>query len=311
MQRAESSWTPSFPGEPAPGTMYYGVAMGPNETITSFETRVGKKIGTLRKYYQASDSVNSMVSGTQAIVSAGRLPLISTKIPGNDWAGVANGNYDAWLNSLASGMATVTGPVWFCIHHEPRGDGTQADYRAMYDRATPILKQAPNLMVGPILNGWSFKAVGEDEAAWVSGLVDMIGFDSYNEWWTYQTADQLNLDGAMEKYRVWDTVEQTFGPILDVTDTWGKRVYIGEYGCHLAWNEPGKSGAWMNHAYDYLLQRKVAAVSYFNSSLNAPRGSWELDRYTVIPPNNAVYQASSEKFDAFRANCYKPGIAYI
>lgn len=310
-----SGWRPAFPGDQPRGLMYYGCSLGSQETIDNFETRVGFTAGVYREYYQATQ-VNTMVSNVQAWHAKNRLPIVSIKAPivgtiDQNWQAVANGSQDAWLNSIASGLGALTKPVWFCIHHEPRGDGTQANYRAMYSHAIPILHQAKNLAVMPILNGYSFD-INDPASGWVTGLEDIVGVDYYNQWWTYDTNISVNLDGAADNHRPWKTVDTNFNDVITEVDSWGKRVVFAEHGCHYAWNEPGKAAAWIDASYDYCLSRGVLAMSYFNSAANSPRGSWDLEQYTVIPPTNTTnYVPNNERYLAFQANTQKPGNAHI
>jgi hypothetical protein len=295
--------------------MYYGCSLGTQETINSFESRVGFTAGVYREYYTAGQ-VSTMVSAAATQHANGRLPIFSIKAPvvgtiDQNWQSVANGSQDAWLNSIASGLGALNKPVWFCIHHEPRGDGTQANYRDMYTHAIPILKQAANIAVMPILNGYSFD-INDPASGWVTGLEDIVGVDYYNQWWTYDTGISTNLDGQADNHRPWKSVATNFGPIIDEVATWGKRLVFAEHGCHYAWNEPGKAADWVDQSFDYCRDGGVLAMSYFNSAANSPRGSWDLENYTVIPPTNTTnYVFNDERFLAFQANTQKPGNAHI
>jgi hypothetical protein len=303
-----------FPGDPIQGTMYYGCSLGPQETIDSFESRVGFTSGVYREYYQA-DQLSAMISAAKTHIAKGRLPVFSMKVPPNgtidqSWAAVANGSEDAWLHSIAQQVATLNGPFWFCMHHEPRGDGSQTNYRAMYKHAVPILHQASNLAVMPILNGASFDA-DDPAVGWFTPEVDLVGIDHYNQWWTYQTGTQDNLQGQPDSYHPWRSVQDNFGPIVDEVNTWGKASFFAEYGVHYAWNEPGKAANWVDAAFDYCLSRATVGMSYFNSAQNSPRGSWDMENYTVIPPLNGVYKPNAERFNAFKVNVKKPGNAHF
>ncbi len=57
-----------------------------------------------------------------------QLPVITFKIPGNDWAGVLTGTYDAtfttWRDHMKAMRDLGKDPVLGGVHHEPSGDGT-------------------------------------------------------------------------------------------------------------------------------------------------------------------------------------------
>lgn len=296
--------------------MYYGAALDPATTINAFETTIGGTLGVFRRFFAATQ-VSNMVAFCQASIASGRLPIVSTKAPiidSNapnqelDWQSVASGAQDAWLTSIRSGLASVPGPVWFCIHHEPRGDGTQATYRAMYDRVVPFLAPATNVVVTPILNGYAF-VINENPRGWVSSAVKVVGVDHYNNWWTYGNPG-VNLAGKSESYHTWKPPSM-FSEVLDITDTWGIPVFFAEYGVHYAWNEPGKSAQWLLDAYEYCRSRGVIAMAYFNSGQNSDTGGWRLDKYTIIPPLDNTQYDNTERLNAFITNCQKSTTAYL
>jgi hypothetical protein len=67
------------------------------------------------------------------------LPVISFKVPGNDWIGVATGNYDADLTDLydlavgqrTAGPGGIPRPFLCSFHHEPAGDGALGEWASM------------------------------------------------------------------------------------------------------------------------------------------------------------------------------------
>ena len=91
-------------------------------------------------------------------LAAGRMPILSFKVPGNDWAGAANGRYDRELYALRDRLAALPGKVFVTIHHEPAGDGRPQDYAAMQRHVLPILSPPVNVEAGVIANGFWWSA---------------------------------------------------------------------------------------------------------------------------------------------------------
>jgi hypothetical protein len=55
----------------------------------------------------------------QQAVDNGLYPILSFKIPGNDWRGVADGKYDAQLITLRQRLLALDSQVFVALHHEP------------------------------------------------------------------------------------------------------------------------------------------------------------------------------------------------
>ena len=120
--------------------------------------------------------------------AAGRMAILSFKVPGDDWAGVAAGRYDGQLKALAQSLAAVKGRVFVTLHHEPTGDGLPSSYAAMMRRALPILGAPTNVDAGPIVNGFWFSktAMGYTDAEiaqWLPADVlkvsELVAADTY------------------------------------------------------------------------------------------------------------------------------------
>lgn len=73
------------------------------------------------------------------MVAAKRVPIVSTKLTGS-WAQAATGSNDARLDTAVDGLIAIPGvktlpfTPYLSFHHEPEGDGTPADYNAMWRR---------------------------------------------------------------------------------------------------------------------------------------------------------------------------------
>lgn len=72
--------------------------------------------------------------------------VISFKVPGTDWAGVAAGNYDADLDIAKSVAQSRTKPFAFGVHHEPQGDGLAEDWAAMQEYLVQYLSPVNDKM---------------------------------------------------------------------------------------------------------------------------------------------------------------------
>lgn len=113
-------------------------------------------------------------------VNAGMMPVVSYKVP--SVSTLNNGGYASWLNALNTylgGLGTVvTATFW----HEPHGDMTPAEFRAGSQRFLDHLT-APNIKVGPLLNGWLLDNRVADFASYTSPALlaawDFLGVDTY------------------------------------------------------------------------------------------------------------------------------------
>ncbi|MFZ0324409.1 MAG: hypothetical protein WAN48_09795 [Actinomycetes bacterium] len=255
---------PRFPGDPCKGTMYYGAAVEGGNPGT-LESKVGGRLSINRIYMTSQQSASAFASRAGEAVKAGRLPLLSTKVPGS-WASVASGNQDAWLIDRVKALATVNGPVWFALHHEPRGDGNSADWVAMQQHARKIIdKYAPNVALVGILNGWDFLQRGGNPERFrmpVGTGVDIMGFDTYNPW-------------APGNGRPWKSVRKAMSPGLTI-QKWGYPTLVAETGLHASSSNPGRAAAWLRAQYKYGLAHRFLAISYFSSSGGSWNGTWAL-----------------------------------
>jgi hypothetical protein len=239
-----------FPGDPGAGKVYWGSSQDGSDIKdwTDFSASCGG-LGVCRRYYQSTD-LAKFSTETDALKAVGALNAASFKVPGNDWAGVGAGKYDTWLGQVRDAVKAAGVPVFLCLHHEPNGNGTPADFKAMYAHAAPILKQADNLVLMPIHNGWLFV----DDNGWQQWMVpeaDVNGIDIYPR----KMADKAELVAKYQKG-------------LDNLASGGKPMFLAEYGARDL--VQGDYAAQMiRDLYDYLIERgDVVGVSYFNSSKN-------------------------------------------
>jgi len=253
-----------FPGDRC-GKPYYGASADSGDPA-AFESSIGSQMSLFRSYMVASTPVSKFVTVASREVAKGEIPLISTKVPGS-WAQVASGQQDVWLLERIRALAQVDGPVWFCLHHEPTGDGAPADWIAMQQHARKLIDaNSTNIALVGILNGWDFIKADPHPEVWnmpVGTGVDIMGFDNYNVW-------------SPTNGKQWLSAATVLSPAVTIAG-WGYPSVVGEYGVRNDPANPGRAAQWMSDAYDYAVAHHIAGLAYFNSGLNSPDGTWALD----------------------------------
>jgi hypothetical protein len=140
-----SSATPRFAGH-VPNRVIVGMAAPSDGStydpgLTEAETIVGQTVYESRRFtsgWISSTNFNGMLDEAE-IFGASTLPVISFKVPLDNWAGVAAGDFDADLIVLynlaigrrTSGAGGTPQPFLCSIHHEPNGDGDLGTWAAM------------------------------------------------------------------------------------------------------------------------------------------------------------------------------------
>lgn len=255
------------PPQPPPDELYYG-ASTPQAELAAFEAELGSPLSCHRSFFKHWE-VPALVAQAQSDLAAARVPLTSIKPPAS-WAETARDN--AWLDSLMEPLAQLSGPVYLIINHEPENDahhsGTAADYVGMQQAALTRATMAGGMLtVVPILSSWSFdEQANRTPREWNVPEAPIYGLDLYNPWAEHNGnpwvpfADKLAL------------AEQ---------EAAGRPVLVGEYGCRSDPSKPGRAARWMQDAFDTSLAEGVVAMSYFNSSVGATDGTWELDSETL------------------------------
>jgi hypothetical protein len=226
-----------------------------------------------RRIFGQLDSPSNALKLASGEVAAGRMPIVSFKVPNNDWAGVAAGKYDTQLRSVTSSLAALKGKVFVTLHHEPAGDGTPADYAAMMRHALPILGAPTTVDAGPIVNGfwWSKKAQGLTDAEiaqWLPSdvlrLSETVAADTYQGGTTANPGE--NAAVKIQGLSAW------------ATRVGVKSLGIGEYN--------GLDAASIKAAGDAVLaDPRFSFAAVFNSNVNNRDGvSWLLsgDRLTAF-----------------------------
>lgn len=210
--------------EPQPTkTLPFGVGV---DQLGNLETVAGKPVGYHRTYWTlpASGIHTGAVAQAKADLVAGRTPVMSFKLPsGVTWAQAATGKADGPLLDTFQALADLDGVAIAAVHHEPEGDGTLADYRAMTSHCVAATTAA-NLSGSGRLQFWQcftgyHQLYGSSEwkldKVHVPG-VDGIGFDPYLSYgassskWTDQTASYYKAFGAFAakvgcQWGIWET----------------------------------------------------------------------------------------------------------
>jgi hypothetical protein len=254
-----------------PGTYthapYVGAAVAGNGDPSSLESAAGRPLGLHRTYWNYSN-IYSSIRSANADAQAGRIPWLSYKLPVS-WAEAAAGKADAQTKALAAQLATVPGPVWVAIHHEPEGDGHLADWVAMQKRLLPILATAPNVRTSIILTAWDTFDSGNPayslDTLWPGNMVSILGMDVYNR---YGDANHAGTG--------WSEMKHYYDEIAPAAKKRGADWAIAETG--YTDSAAAKDPDWLTRAYDDMANRTDLpglGLCYFDSSANSI-GTWPL-----------------------------------
>jgi hypothetical protein len=261
------SSTPSTPSADG-GLPYVGAAIQNNGDPASLESAAGRPLGLHRTYWNYNNVASSIRQAT-ADAKAGRIPWLSYKLSVS-WADAAAGKADAATKALATQLATVPGPVWVAIHHEPEGDGNLSDWVALQRRLLPLLAAAPNVRTSIILTAWdtfdSKNAAYSLNSLWPGNMVDILGFDAYNPY-----GDANHPDKG------WTEMSHYYDEIAPAAKKLGVDWAIAETG----YTDPAaaKDPDWLTRAYNDMANRTDLpglGLCYFDSSANSI-GSWPLN----------------------------------
>lgn len=165
------------------------VRIGMSTPQAEWSKRLGETGGVYsRRIFDDLATPDFALGLARSEAAAGRMAILSFKVPNNDWAGVGAGRYDAQLKALATELGAVKGRTFVTLHHEPAGDGSAAHYAAMMRRALPILGAPTNVDAGPIVNGFWWSAQGQgmtdaEIAQWLPADVlkvsEVVAADTY------------------------------------------------------------------------------------------------------------------------------------
>jgi hypothetical protein len=168
----------------------------------------------------------------------GIYPVISFKVPGNDWAGVAAGKYDNDLdvltNTLKARKAAGRAPVCVAVHHEPSGDGNLAVWAKMQEHLSNYFAPSTGVFCfTTISNGYDWGphlgGKGEVEAMYPASLIAAMNRNRHIVACdVYDSADATKLD-----YSKYDRTSLKMAGFIQWARAKGvQRIGHGEFGCH-------------------------------------------------------------------------------
>lgn len=254
-------------GIPTSGALV-GAAVGSNTDPSSVEKSMGAKL-QVRRTYWGGGSVTSAVNTARTDIAAGRIPWESFKLP-YSWSDMAAGKGDAWVKNLASQLGSLNGPVWIAFHHEPEGDGDISQWVAMQKHLAPIIhNNTKNVAYTMIMTGWHEIYGGPQYALdklWPGdGLVDMLGFDIYNNYGVTRAGktNSKTTEFATSYYPQFSAFAKKHNVAWGVAETG-----ITDQGA-------AADPTWLNRSYTDMVKYGGSALTYFDSSLHSA-GSWEI-----------------------------------
>ncbi len=254
-------------GIPAPGTTYLGAAVSGTSSLQDREASFDQTLPLHRTYYSASQ-INGAVKTAKEDLAAGRLPWISFKAP-LSWSQMAAGNGSDWARQLADGLATVPGPVWLAVHHEPEGDGDMALWTEMQRQIAPIIhNRTDNVAYSVIYSGWNTYGGGKDNVAskWPGDQhIDILAIDAYNDYGVVRSGKTIMNQLDIKAY---------FLKMAAFADKHGTAWAIAETGQSRAGADDDP--AWMARAYRDMKSLGGAGLSWFDSSQHSV-ADWTLD----------------------------------
>lgn len=278
--------TYSTRGIPSCGA-YVGGAYNSNGDPATWESWLSKQIGVRRAYF-SSGQINSAVTMAKADAAKNRITWMSFKAP-HSWKDMAAGKGDAWARELGQKLATIDGPVWVAIHHEPENDGGDIkDWTAMQARLAPIVRNAgSNIGFSIIVMGYhQFYGDAKFSLAnmWPKNTtVDVAGFDIYDEY------------GMTKRGAVVTKHKQFRTNYFEKIQAWAKPkgIYWGLAETGFTEASVKNTPSIMSQTYNDMVATGGIAFAYFNTNLNATV-DWRLnttarkDAFKAMHKNSAT-----------------------
>lgn len=251
-----------------PGTgAYLGAAVSGSSDIVTRESQLEKSLALHRTYFQAHE-ISAAVRTAKQDLAAGRLPWVSFKEP-LSWSQMASGAGEEWTTQLADALATVPGPVWLAVHHEPEKDGDMDEWTAMQTRIAPIIhERTNNVAYSVIYSGWNTFGGGRNTVStkWPGDEnVDILAIDAYNDYGANRGGKVgtkvLELRAYYAKMAAWASAH-------------GSAWAIGETGqtALAAAEDP----TWLDRSFHDMVALGGSGLSYYDSSANSV-ADWTLD----------------------------------
>ncbi len=276
-----ASFVADYPAQPAVGTVFWGAAINGNgDPVERHEAPSGHALSIRRTFFRWDHRTGYMIDVAQDDVDHGRLPWVSIKPP--SWAEMADGVHDDEIDDMLEALDALDGPVWLTVHHEPEGgggvnepddpagpSGHVAMNRHVRERMTAL--SVDNVALAPILMTWTWApASGRNvDDWWDDGIYDFLGVDHYRD------EEATLLTDRWYEVRVW---AQARGVDLAVGE-WGMRGIDAAAGQRVRdWYEDAIGSVSDGQG------ARVVGLCAFDSGLNSPSGSWELqgDQLTVF-----------------------------
>jgi hypothetical protein len=263
----------AYPAQPAPGTMYYGASVPHHRVLADWEEELGCTLALHRSFFtRDANETDQLIARCRDDLAHRRMPHVSIK-PNWTWAEIAAGHRNRWLDELLRRLGELSKPVIFTVHHEPENDAggpgmLPSDYVAMQQHVFKHAAElAPHVLVAPVLQQWTFDPLHTDIDAsqWLVPGAPAIGLDVYNPWSATNGKEWRSFGSKMDEVLGW------FGdtPLL-----------IGEYGCRRDPSNPGLAAEWLRDAATYGRTHNFVSMSYFNSGVQSPDGTWALEGET-------------------------------
>ena len=267
-----------------PNKVLVGASYGSNSDPAEFERKIGGTLQIHRTYWHG-DNVDDAVETASGDAAVGRIPWLSFELP-YSWAEMAAGKGDDWTTDLTLKLAALKAPVWIAFHHEPEGDGDVKDWVAMQRQLAPIVHaHSDNVAFTTILTGWN-QLYGEaryslDALYPGDGLVDIMGFDPYNEYGVVK-------DGLAITYPFDFGLPTLAAFAKSKKAAWG----LAETGYT---DDAAKADPlWLDRTYSELSANGAIALTYFNTELNA-YGSWLINNPAKIKAFSNILKRAKEK----------------
>lgn len=255
--------------QPQAGHLYYGASVPHYRSLEQWEGELGHSLAVNRSFFTPTrHQPRQLVECCLDDIAHDRLSHVSMK-PQGTWRDIASGAQDTWLEALIGPLRETGRPILFTMHHEPENDAgapgmLPADFVAMQRHLIEVAARGPSrVVVVPVLQQWTFDPVRTDidPAAWLVPEATVMGLDVYNHW-------------SPTNGQPW----RSFGSKADEALSWlgDTPIAIGEYGCREDPENPGLAAEWLRDAATYAREHAIISMSYYNSRINAPEGSWEL-----------------------------------
>ena len=112
-----------------------------------------------RRVFQPTWSISGLIAKVKECLADGLVPVASIKpIPSGgtvaDWAGVARGDWDSRFVDLGKALAALDVPLYFSVHHEPRGGGVDTPAE-LVPWARCLARRCPSSSAKPRRSWWA------------------------------------------------------------------------------------------------------------------------------------------------------------